>query len=76
MFENLRAPDADKPHAVYDARELNFQLKPTGKAVDAGIRIPNVNDDFTGKAPDLGAYEFGRPAPPYGPRSSSATLLR
>jgi hypothetical protein len=36
--------------------------------VDAGIRIPNVNDDYTGVAPDLGAYELGREAPHYGPR--------
>jgi hypothetical protein len=28
-----------------------------------------VNEDHTGKAPDLGAYEIGRPAPVYGPRT-------
>ena len=69
IFENLRPPDAAKPHAVYEARDLNFQLKSTGKAVDAGIRIPNVNDDHTGKAPDLGAYEVGKTLPSYGPRT-------
>ena len=37
-------------------------------AVDAGVRLPNVNDGFTGKAPDLGAYEVGQPIPHYGPR--------
>jgi hypothetical protein len=36
--------------------------------VDAGVRLPNVNDGFTGKAPDLGAYEVGEPVPHYGPR--------
>ena len=30
--------------------------------------IPNVTDNFTGAAPDLGAYEFGQPVPLYGPR--------
>jgi len=69
IFENLRAPDATKPQAVYRASDLNFHLKGTGKAVDAGVRIPNVNDDATGKAPDLGAYEVGRPVPHYGPRT-------
>jgi hypothetical protein len=69
IFENLRPPDPGKPHAVYHARDLDFRLKPGGKAVDAGLRLPNVNDDFTGKAPDLGAWEFGRPAPVYGPRT-------
>ena len=39
-------------------------------AVDAGIRLPGVNDDFTGRAPDLGAYERDRPVPHYGPRDA------
>ena len=30
--------------------------------------LPNVNDNFTGRAPDLGALESGRPVPHYGPR--------
>jgi hypothetical protein len=68
VFENLRAPNTDKPHAVYNARDLNFALKSGGKAVDAGIRLPNINDYFAGKSPDLGAYEVGQPAPLYGPR--------
>ncbi len=74
IFENLRRPDPDKPHAVYDALDLNFRLKPGSKAVDAGLRLPNVNDDYTGKAPDLGAYEVGRPAPVYGPRPVPARM--
>jgi hypothetical protein len=48
--------------------DLNFALKPTSAAVDAGVIIPTVNDDFVGKAPDLGALENGRPTPHYGPR--------
>ncbi len=71
IFESLRPPNPDQPHAVYRAADLNFRLKPGGKAVDAGIRIPNVNDDFTGNAPDLGAYELSRPAPLYGPRTGA-----
>jgi hypothetical protein len=37
-------------------------------AVDAGLVLPNINDGFTGLAPDLGALEAGCPAPVYGPR--------
>ena len=37
-------------------------------AIDAGVLLPTINDDFTGKAPDLGAYELDRPVPHYGPR--------
>jgi hypothetical protein len=30
-------------------------------AIDAGIEVAGITDGFVGKAPDLGAYEFGRP---------------
>lgn len=45
-------------------------LRPrSGSAVvDAGLRLPNVNDGFRGKAPDIGAYEAGQALPHYGPR--------
>ena len=59
---------------MYYARDLDFKLKAAGKAVDAGVRLPNVNDDYTGNAPDLGAYELGRPAPVYGPRTNAAKI--
>jgi hypothetical protein len=36
--------------------------------IDAGVVVPNVSDRFNGKAPDIGAYEHGAPAPHYGPR--------
>jgi hypothetical protein len=67
-FEGLVPPDPTLRHAVYHAVDLNFRLKPAGKAVDAGVIIPTVNDGFTGHAPDLGALEVGKPAPRYGPR--------
>lgn len=68
IFENLKAPVTGKPHAVYHAKDLNFRLKPGSKPVDAGVRLPNVNDQFTGRAPDLGALEAGQSEPVYGPR--------
>jgi hypothetical protein len=71
IFESLRPPsppDSSKPGTPYDAADLNFKLRTGGKAVDAGVRLPNVNDRFTGKAPDLGAFELGETAPVYGPR--------
>ena len=39
-----------------------------------GQLIYDVNDDYTGNAPDLGAYELGRPAPVYGPRTNAAKI--
>lgn len=68
IFQKLAPPDPAKRYAVYHAMDLNFQLNPQGKAVDAGQRIPGVNDDFAGRAPDLGALESGRPPLHYGPR--------
>jgi hypothetical protein len=35
-------------------------------ALDKGVRLPGFNDDFTGKAPDIGAFENGRPALRFG----------
>ena len=67
IFEKLTPPDPTKRHAVYHAMDLNFQLKATSRAVDAGVAIPTVNEGFVGKAPDLGALEVGKPATHYGP---------
>jgi|GEM_PF-168073 len=68
IFEKLSPPDHTKRYAVYHAMDLNFTLKPNSKAVDAGVVIPAVNEEFAGRAPDLGALEAGQPAPHYGPR--------
>lgn len=67
-FEQLAPPDHASRHAVYHSTELNFRLKADGKAVDAGVVIPTVNEDFAGRAPDLGALEVGKPETKYGPR--------
>jgi hypothetical protein len=53
---------------VYTGEGLDFRLKPNSVAVDKGCILPNVNDNFTGNAPDLGALEVGQPVPIYGPR--------
>ena len=68
IFEKLSPPDPANRYAVYHAMDLNFALKPDGKAVDAGVVIPTVNEDFEGRAPDLGALEVGKPPLHYGPR--------
>ncbi len=68
IFENLAPPDPAQRHRVYHSMDLNFRLKSNSKAIDAGMLLPTINDDFTGKAPDLGAIELGKPEPHYGPR--------
>lgn len=67
-FVNVSAPDRGDPRRYYSPSEFDFQLRPRSRAVDSGMVLPNVNDGFTGRAPDLGAYERGIPIPHYGPR--------
>jgi hypothetical protein len=77
IFEDLQPPD--QPPAAgnygkpYEAADLNFTLKAGGRAVDAGMKIPNVNDGFAGRAPDLGAYEVGQSLPVSGPRGRTGS---
>jgi len=69
IFESLQPPNppptAGNCGKTYETADLNFTLKAGRKAVDAGVKIPNVNDGFAGRAPDLGAYEVGQPLPVY-----------
>jgi hypothetical protein len=69
IFGKARMPDKSDPQRLYDPKDFDFRLKPGSKAVDAGTVLPNITDGYTGRAPDLGAYESGRPVPHYGPRS-------
>jgi hypothetical protein len=68
-FASKATPPQDEKatHPVADLR-----LKAGGAAIDAGERLPGLNDDFAGQAPDLGAYEAGVPLPQYGPRSQKS----
>ncbi len=68
IFENLAPADPARRYHVYHSMDLNFQLKAASKAIDAGQVLPTINDGFTGKGPDLGALEYGRKDPHYGPR--------
>ena len=64
----LDAKDLATVQRLYKAGDFDFRLKPGSAAVDKGITLPNITDDFTGQAPDLGALEVGQPPPIYGPR--------
>ena len=44
-------------------------------AIDAGIILPNINNDFNGEAPDLGAYEFGAQLPQFGPLDNKHIVI-
>jgi len=64
----LDAKDLKKVQTVYKAEEFDFRLKSDSAAIDRGAALPNVTDGFAGRAPDLGALEFGQAPPHYGPR--------
>ena len=68
VFERMTPPDQAQRYHIYHAMDLDFRLNPKGKAVDAGVLLPTINDNFTGRAPDLGAVELNQPEPHYGPR--------
>jgi len=68
VFVKVSAPNKDDPQRLYNPADFDFRLRPASAAIDAGTLLPTINDDFTGRAPDLGAYEFDRPLPHYGPR--------
>ena len=67
-FVNAATPDYSDPTHVVPPETVDLQLKARSKAIDAGMVLPNVTDGYDGKAPDLGAYEYGQPMPHYGPR--------
>ncbi|MEA5573562.1 right-handed parallel beta-helix repeat-containing protein [Calothrix sp. UHCC 0171] len=45
-----------------EAKSLpDFSLKSNSPAIDAGVIIPGITENFVGDAPDIGAYERGTP---------------
>jgi Right handed beta helix region len=42
----------------------DYTLAAGSPAVDGGLRMPGINDAFSGAAPDIGAHERGGPPPP------------
>ena len=53
---------------IYDQNngEWEFALDPSSPGYDAGVIIPNFNDNYNGVAPDTGAHEAGDPPMEFG----------
>ncbi len=68
IFESFTGVSFNKHNGRGKVAVQYMTLKPGCNAIDAGVAMPNINDGYTGKAPDLGAYEFGKPLPHFGPR--------
>jgi hypothetical protein len=68
-FESgLRAPR--DPRRQFDPETNDLRLSERSDAIDRGVELPNFNNGFDGKAPDLGCCERGEDLPHYGPRPS------
>ena len=68
IFRRASAPNLNDPTRLVPPDEVDLRLREGSAAVDAGAILPNITDGYTGKAPDLGAYELGKESPHYGPR--------
>jgi len=64
VFEGVEFPNP----AVPERKITPLRRKAGSAAIDAGLRLANINDGYRGAAPDLGAYELGQALPHYGPR--------
>jgi len=73
-YEEVFATAEEPEHApsnegrLYQADQVDLRLRPDSPVVDAGCRLPGINEHFMSDAPDLAAYELGQPLPHYGPR--------
>ncbi|MBN8420531.1 MAG: right-handed parallel beta-helix repeat-containing protein [Verrucomicrobia bacterium] len=59
----------EDPAQFYEPPDLRLKLKSAAEGIARAF--PNVNDTFSGTAPDLGAHEAGMNAPVYGPRETT-----
>ena len=65
VFNNVAFPNPPLP----EREPPDLRPRDGSVVVDAGERLPNVNDGFIGRGPDIGAYEVQQALPHYGPRA-------
>ncbi|HUT28873.1 MAG TPA: right-handed parallel beta-helix repeat-containing protein [Sedimentisphaerales bacterium] len=59
-FANNLELGAEPPEAwLADAEKMDFRPRKNSPLIDAGRVIPGFTDNYNGKAPDVGAYEYG-----------------
>lgn len=70
-FDSKLLPPED-PKKIAEPKANDLRLAADSSAIDKAVPLTWFNDGHAGAAPDLGAYEFGRPLPPYGIRPAGA----
>lgn len=72
IFTNIKFPNPPVP----EWKIPDLRIRAGAEVEDAAMMIPNINDNFKGKAPDCGAYEVGQAIPHYGPRKKENNLQK
>jgi hypothetical protein len=67
VFRKVSPTDPNDPQRLAKPEDYDFTLARGSAAIDKGVVLPNITDGFSGRAPDLGAFEYGQPLPHYGP---------
>ncbi|MEM7221779.1 MAG: right-handed parallel beta-helix repeat-containing protein [Pseudomonadota bacterium] len=68
LESGLSPPTSHEP--FQEPSDNDPRLSAGSRAVDRGVVLPNINDGFSGVAPDLGCCELGQPQPHFGPRGA------
>ncbi|MDH3650318.1 MAG: hypothetical protein OEQ53_11580 [Saprospiraceae bacterium] len=68
IFRSVPVPDPLRRGHIYQRSGIDFRLQAEATAVDKGMVLPSINDQYHGAGPDLGALEVGVDPPKYGPR--------
>ncbi len=63
IFNNIEVPVEG---TTYDPSKIDLSLSGKEEAIDTGVYIPNIADEYKGSAPDLGCNEYGTTPPHYG----------
>ncbi len=68
IFNQVSLPDSKNKGRVYPLTGYDFRLRSDSRAIDKGCVLANINEDYQGIAPDLGALEYRGKVYQYGPR--------
>ena len=62
-------------HAGQKFRITDKMISVPNRMIDSGVLIPGFNDDYAGEAPDLGAFERGRPPVKFGRKAGKVVVV-
>ncbi len=73
VSSGTQEPHAVKGVPIYAPKRPagDYSLDPSSPGFDAGEIIPNFSDGYSGKAPDIGAFEAGSPPMEFGVKANN-----